>query len=449
MHRFPKVLVNRCQSFLLLAFLLAPNQLRLVQAAPGWQIVSQLPGVMGLVTVTEEVGGRSGYLNRALQVNGTFRMGGQFSLGEKRMGHIPLLLAPDARQALFLGVGTGATLGAASHHELERLDAVELIPQVLQVMDDFEHVNGGIVRDIGLDLRAADARRFVAASDHRYDIIIADLFHPAKDGAGSLYTLDNFRSVRESLQPGGVFAQWLPLYQLDKRNLQTILRTFLEVFPDSHSFLGLYNTDTPPLLLLGRVPGGETAGVEVDLQQLERAMATPALRSALLHDPHELLAGYMLDANAMRGFAGPGPLNTDLNPRVLFDAPRTVYNRLSDLTWGNLARLLPLRSALPPGLVPQASAQDLKSIAAYREAIGHYLAGELARARDNYPRPLDMNYLQHYLAAYAAQPDFVPAQAYLKLVASVQPDDAARILDSMLRVTPEDPDLQRRRRAIK
>ena len=59
--------------------------------------------------------------------------------------------------------------------------------------------------------------------------------------------------------PGGLFAQWLPLYQLDKRNLQTILRTFLEVFPGSHSFLGLYNTDTPPLLLLGRVPGGEPA----------------------------------------------------------------------------------------------------------------------------------------------------------------------------------------------
>src|ERR1041385_4258376 len=78
----------------------------------------------------------------------------------------------------------------------------------------------------------ADARRFVRATAAQYDVIVADLFHPARDGAGSLYTLEHFSAIRRRLAPGGLFCQWLPLHQLDEHMLRVIIRTFLEVFPD-------------------------------------------------------------------------------------------------------------------------------------------------------------------------------------------------------------------------
>jgi len=48
---------------------------------------------------------------RYLEVNGHFRMGGTNSVrSDYRQAMLPLLLHPAPRQALFLGVGTGATL---------------------------------------------------------------------------------------------------------------------------------------------------------------------------------------------------------------------------------------------------------------------------------------------------------------------------------------------------
>ena len=45
-------------------------------------------------------------------------------------------------------------------------------------------------------------------------MIVADLFVPWQAGAASLWTREHFAAVRARLAPGGLFCQWLPLYQL-------------------------------------------------------------------------------------------------------------------------------------------------------------------------------------------------------------------------------------------
>ena len=215
----------------MVALCLVPRPLHLVDVPEGWDLLYRKPSLYGLVMVTEER--RSSLpgqvLSRRLQVNRHFRMGGSVSFGERRMGHLPLLFAPDARRALFLGIGTGATLSAVRHGQLEQVDAVELVPQVLESMAFFEHVNEGVAHDPRVQFHAADARRFTAASRETYDLVVADLFHPARDGAGSLYSREHFRIVADRLSADGWFCQWLPLHQLDEENLRTVVRTFLDV----------------------------------------------------------------------------------------------------------------------------------------------------------------------------------------------------------------------------
>ncbi|MBC7047449.1 hypothetical protein G6O52_26340, partial [Salmonella enterica subsp. enterica serovar Heidelberg] len=75
------------------------------------------------------------------------------------------------------------------------------------------------------------ARRFVVSDLRSYDVIIADLFHPALDGSGALYTTEHFAATRRRLAAGGIFCQWLPLYQLDAPSLRAIIRSFLAVYP--------------------------------------------------------------------------------------------------------------------------------------------------------------------------------------------------------------------------
>src|SRR5437667_5231159 len=204
---------------------------------------------MASVAVLEDAGG-----HKTLRVNNRFQMGGTGSAeAEYRHAHIPLLLHPAPRRALFLGLGTGITFGGASLHPLLQSEGVELVPEVVAVMPDFDPYNFAPWRNPSLKLRVGDARRFVRATKAQYDVIVADLFHPARDGAGALYTLEHFQAIRERLAPGGLFCQWLPLHQLDEDMLRVITRTFLEVFPGGQGWLLRFNVDAPVLGLVGSV----------------------------------------------------------------------------------------------------------------------------------------------------------------------------------------------------
>ncbi|MHC5005590.1 MAG: spermidine synthase family protein, partial [Planctomycetota bacterium] len=86
-----------------------PPSLMLVTAPIGQRIVAAREGVMASVVVTEDDERR-----RLLKVNSRFFMGGTVhSFADRRQAHIPLLLHPAPRRALFLGLGSGITVGAA------------------------------------------------------------------------------------------------------------------------------------------------------------------------------------------------------------------------------------------------------------------------------------------------------------------------------------------------
>src|SRR5690606_1864935 len=164
----------------------------------------------------------------------------------------------------------------------------------------------------------------VAASAERYDVIVADLFHPGRDGAGNLYAREHFENVREHLASGGVFAQWLPLYQLDAPTLRVVMRTFAEVFGEVHLWLGIYNVEQPAIVLVGRTAEAGDERLVIDVDRLAERLQAPVYRE-LLMDPYDLLGAYLLDDAGVRTFVGPGEINRDLSPIVAIRAPRTAY----------------------------------------------------------------------------------------------------------------------------
>jgi spermidine synthase len=418
--------------------LAAPRPLILVPIPEGWSAVARHQGLMGLVTVSEARTGNT--TNRRLQVNQHFRMGGDLSFGEQRMGHLPLLLAPGARNALFLGVGTGATLSAVRHYPLERIDAVELVPEIVLTLPHFEHVNEIAYLSSNVWVHVADARRYLSASNRQFDVIIGDLFHPARDGAGALYSLEHFRQVRSHLSPGGLFAQWIPLYQFDAETLRTVIRTFLAVFPEVHSFLGLYSASHPPLVLIGRVPLAPDGSLTIDSESLRQRIAGPAYERLLMQDPRDLLGGYMLDRDGLEDFAGDGPLNTDLNPRVLFDAPRSAYENAPTLAYGALVELMSQRTSVPRNLVRGEDGRPddalLRDAGRFSAALGHHIRGEILRVGLEGIMPPPREIIDHYLRAYDAAPEF-SASAGLLFAMARDSEAAGHILPRMLARTPD------------
>ncbi|OLK27061.1 spermidine synthase, partial [Xanthomonas oryzae] len=242
-----------------------------------------------------------------------------------------------------LGLGTGATLSAAGDHPGLVADGVELVPEVVKSFARFEKSAPNLGRNPDLHIHVADARRFVRTAGDRYDVIVADLYHPSVDGSGALYAREHFAAVRVRLAEGGLFAQWLPLHQLDLATLRVIVRTFLAEFPNASAYLAQFSVETPLIALIGT-----STPTAYSANWFNRRIKDDALLAKLaavdLKDETTLFGLYLAGAEQLRSFAGTGPVNSDDKQFVAAEAPRVAYATTE--TPG--ARLIALLNELHP-----------------------------------------------------------------------------------------------------
>jgi spermidine synthase len=248
-----------------------------VRIAEGEQLLSLAEGADGIVAVVERPG------SRRIKLNNHYVLGGTASAGDERtQAHLPLLLHPSPRRVAFLGLGTGITAGGALLHPIERLTAVELVPEVAAAAREYlRDANRGVLDDTRTRLVIADARAYLRRTADRFDVIVGDLAVPWRPGESALYTFENFAAARRALAPGGVFCQWVPLFQLSEPELRIVLRTFLAVFPRAQVWRGDFSADEPALAL---VATAEPMAVDPALVETARRAATPDPANAHLGD---------------------------------------------------------------------------------------------------------------------------------------------------------------------
>uniref|UniRef100_UPI000ADB84C8 spermidine synthase n=1 Tax=Desulfosarcina cetonica TaxID=90730 RepID=UPI000ADB84C8 len=431
-------------------FLFLPHPLDQLRLSPGESIAAHQNGIMADVTVV-----RDARQNFHLMVNNHYQMGGTASrYSDQRQALIPLMLHPDPQRMLFLGLGTGTTAAAAAQYDELQVDGVELIPEIVPLMFYFQPSLKRIGGPENLTIFTADARRFVLASPSAYDVIVADLFHPSRDGAGFLYTREHFQAIRERLSDDGIFCQWLPLYQMDIDLLRLITRTFLDVFPDGGALLAHHSLTQPIIgLIAGRKP------LQVNVQAFDTRLAShPALardlRAVGLTSVYTLLGNYLADAAQLRAFAGAGPLNTDDHPAVLFQAPRFVYRTAADLSASD--RLLALVQAFSPHpadiLTASATQTQQMRLAAYWQARNAYLAtGAHIRPTPDVDS-LIAQVVNPLMAIVRTSPDFEAAyRPLLKVAARLyhqDPQKASRLLLGLENAAPARPEAGEMRLAL-
>jgi spermidine synthase len=356
---------------------------------PGERAIYLGDAADGVVTVEESATGA-----RRLRTGSLYLDGGEESrFGERRQGYLPLLLHPAPRDVLVLGVGTAATLAAvAQDSEVAHIDAVELSSEVLGSLSLFTWADGDLLSPPRVRLRHADARAFVsaaAASGVRYDVVIADLFHPQRAGAGTLYTREHFANIRRALAPRGRFVQWVPLHELSPEALASIVATFLEVFPDAEAFFAYFNARMPALGLVGTAGADATADQPLVLdgdalaQRLASTPARASLADTLLDRPEELFGGFAADRAALGRLAAGGLVATDDRPLVEHLAAVTGAPRFASLERvldeGEPAPL-PVRMQGPDGMTRMAA------LGRYRAAVFANLRGQIVQSRGDLVR---------------------------------------------------------------
>jgi len=298
---------------------LAPP-LQFVDVPEGGHIVSYQAGAMASVSVVEDADGVS-----RLRIDNRQQEGSSSSLlADARQALLPLLLHPAPRRALFLGLGTGLTAASAAQDPGLQVDAVELLPEVIAASAHFTQALGQAEPNPRLHLVAADARRYMRAAGPRYDLIVSDNFHPARSGSGALYTVQHFQAVRARLADGGLFCQWLPLHQLDRETLRSIVQAFLAVYPGGVALLATHSLDTPVLGLVAHADGRRFDPAALQARLAGVALPRPAADFGL-HDTLAVLGSFVAGPRALAQLAGDAPVNTDDHPVVAYLAPRITY----------------------------------------------------------------------------------------------------------------------------
>lgn len=409
--------------------LLAPP-LQFVDIPEGGHLVSYREGVMAGVSVVEDASGVA-----RLRINNRQQEGSSATRHvDARQAVLPLLLHPGPRHALFLGLGTGVTAASAAADPTLEVDAVELLPEVIAASSRF--TGDAAAR---LHVVAADARRYVRASERRYDVIVSDNFHPARSGSGALYTVEHFEAVRLRLETGGVFCQWLPLHQLDRETLRSIVASFIAVYPSGWAMIASNSLDTP---VLGLVARGDRLRFDVPVVH-ERLthLAVPQWLPALgLEDELAVLGSFALGPAALRRLAGSAALNTDDHPVVAYSAPRITYAPDSSPR-DRLIQLLREPSLDPAELIaPPRDPTWSSRLAAYWTARERYVES----GRDVRPsaRVEDMlaQVREPLLDVLRVSPDFRPAYdpllAMAKALASSDVSGARQLLGELARLQP-------------
>jgi len=153
----------------------------------------------------------------------------------------PLLLHPDGPQDLdvaVIGFGSGVSVGTSLQFPVRRVDVVELersIPEAARFFEDVNHLDYRLdhwpyVEMDRLTVINDDGRNYLASTQQMYDVIISEPSNPWITGVSDLFTVDHWRITQRRLRPGGIYCQWVQLYELSPENIKTIYRTFASQF---------------------------------------------------------------------------------------------------------------------------------------------------------------------------------------------------------------------------
>ena len=235
---------------------------------------------------------------------------------EQMQAQIPLLLHPKPDDVLFLGMGTGITAGTALKHDVKRVVVVELIPNVIRAAKRyFSEWCNGLFADKRVQIIADDARNYLLGTPDQYDVIVGDLFTPWQSGTGGLYTVEHFEQVKEKLAPGGIFAQWLPMYQLTPESFKIIAATFTSVFPQVTLWRADFSGSRSNIALIGQEQGSQ-----LDQALLQSKVVTNN-KSPNVKADHMTGLFYLGNMKALKSQLKKVPLNNDDTRVIEFMAP--------------------------------------------------------------------------------------------------------------------------------
>jgi spermidine synthase len=279
-------------------------------------------GVTELIAVTDGPDGGRVLVTNGHPMSSTELLSQRYM---RAMAHVPLLAIDNPERVLVLCYGVGNTARAATlHPTVRQVDVVDLSRHVLEHSSYFTEVNGDVLHDPRVTVYINDGRHHLQMqAPASYDLITLEPPPIVHAGVAALYTTEFYARARTRLTPKGYISQWLPAFGVPQSMILSMVRSFVDVFPNAVLLSGASSN----LLLIGT----NDARNELDLDRLARALRrAPAVQMDLqrldLGTPRDIAGMFVASSRTLIN------ATRDVAP-VTDDHPIQEYGRKSLLAY--------------------------------------------------------------------------------------------------------------------
>ncbi|TKJ18855.1 MAG: hypothetical protein CEE43_17155 [Promethearchaeota archaeon Loki_b32] len=246
--------------------------------------------------------------------------------------YIPMLLHHSPEKVLNIGMGAGFTLGAIGNFDVQKMDAIEIDPIIVDVSSKyFSEFNNDILKDPRVEVFVIDGRNYLLTTKEKYDVIISAPSHPVSTGVSHLFTKEFFELVKEHLNKDGMFLQWIPGHRFSPEEHKILVNTFNSVFPNISLWIDdIKALNENPNRSVETFLLGSFEPIEIDREQIKNKMASKEIIKKNLggmgiNSAEDFLFLMVMGDLQVQSFVqNEKRFNTDDKPIIEFLAPRSL-----------------------------------------------------------------------------------------------------------------------------
>jgi spermidine synthase len=192
-------------------------------------------------------------------------------------GALPLAMHPQARTAANIGLGSGITSHVMlASDSLQQVDTIEIESAMVEAARGFGARNENVYRDPRSGIYVEDAKTFFSTHNKRYDIIASEPSNPWVSGVSSLFTEEFYRHIKRHLNKGGLFVQWMQIYEINPPLVASVFKALGRHFSDYSVFAP---TDFDLIIVARDAPLPPLSGTIFDNPRLARELERISIRN--------------------------------------------------------------------------------------------------------------------------------------------------------------------------
>ncbi len=202
------------------------------------------------------------------------------------MGSLPMRLQAAAKDALVICFGTGQTADAVRKENPQSIDVVDVNPNVFKLARYFTS-NEEVLNDPRLKAIVMDGRAYLRRTQKNYDVITLEPMPPLMAGMNALYSIEFYQLARHRLNRTGIIAQWLPFHNVAPHYAASIVKTFIQVFPNAVLWVDPISKNG---ILLGSLDANKSWPRTPDILLQGECLQRYANHGEIIGDDNQLLA---------------------------------------------------------------------------------------------------------------------------------------------------------------